>query len=67
MKRPPDFYTRKNTQLDRQITDHGEFLFGRWVAAGMITLPKPPKPVEDEGLTLRTYGTRWKFANMQQR
>ena len=69
-KEPPprqlrDFYARKIIQLDLQTTKRGADEFARWVADGRMVLPPQPAPVEDEGLTLRNYGTRWKFANMR--
>ncbi len=59
-----DFYARKVIQLDLQTTKRGADEFARWVADGRMVLEPPEPVVEDEGLTLRNYGTRWKFANM---
>lgn len=39
----------------------GEMAYADWVKAGMITLPLPTQVIEDEGLTLRNYGSRWRF------
>ena len=62
--KPGDFYARKIIRLDLQTTKRGEEEFARWVADGRMVLKPEPAPIEDEGLTLRNYGTRWKFANM---
>ena len=62
--KPGDFYARKVVKRDPQFTHHGELLFNDWLQAGMMIMPPPPAPpVEDENaLTLRNYGTRWRFA-----
>ena len=62
--KPGDFYARKIIRLDLQTTKRGADEFARWVADGRMVLEQPEPAIEDEGLTLRNYGTRWKFANM---
>ena len=64
MKTPRDPLADIRPLQDSGLMRRGEMAFADWVKAGMITLPPPAAVVEDQGFTLRNYGTKWRFARL---
>ena len=63
-KSKAEIIAEQRPMQDDGSVKRGEMAYADWVKAGMITLPPRAAVVEDQGFTLRNYGTKWRFARL---